>query len=143
MASSRKVIKGIMKQLKKDPNNPKLYQQLGDAYREQNKIDEALNAYKKSAELYEQQSKPQAAISVYRQMLSLDPKQPLINMKLASLYVQTDSTGDAKAQLELAIKEFEARGDSENLQRAQKMLGDLAPAAWLQKVRDALDAHRS
>jgi len=141
--ASRKVVKGIMKKLKKNPDDPKLYQQLGDAHKEQNNIDAAIEAYRKSAELYERHSKPQAAIPVYKQMLSLDPKQPEVNMKLASLFIQMDSPGDAKAQLELAIKQFESKGDGENLQRAQEMLSELTPTVWQQKVKAALSAHSS
>ena len=137
MASKK--AKELYKKIARDPNNPRLYQQLGDIYRWEEDIKEAMNAYQKAAEMYEQQQKPHAAVPLYKQVLSLDPERPDIQVRLAGLLIKLDSHGEAHSQLEAALIKYEAAGDATNVRRVKKMLDEIVHTTWSQRVADAIN----
>lgn len=107
----------IKKAIKRQPNEPSLYNSLGNLLSRQNKLDEALNAYQTAIELnpqypgafnnlgniYIKLNKPTEAIAAYQQAIKIDDLYPDAHFNLARIFMAQGKTTEAKTHAEKVL----------------------------------------
>lgn len=91
------------------PNNLSLKLKLAETYVKAGLRNKAIIQYQAVGEEYIQQGNKVKAISVYRSILNLDPRLPLIRIKLAELYVTSGERDAGWAQGIEAIKYLDSK----------------------------------
>jgi len=99
-----KAIKELLHVVAADPNDVRVWLQLGDLYAKKGSKREAIDAYLRVAQSYEGQGFFLKAVAVYKQTVELDGQRVEVMVKLAELHHKLGLTSDAVRYEDLAAK---------------------------------------
>src|SRR6185312_7016466 len=98
---------------------------LGDLCVRAGKKDEAINCFNRIAEHYREQEFTLKAVAMYKKVDRLNPRNPDIAEKLASLYSVQGLIVDARAQYMIVAESYSAAGDSKKALDVLHKIADL------------------
>ena len=99
-----KAIKELLHVVAADPNDVRVWLQLGDLYAKKGTKREAMDAYLRVAQSYEAQGFFLKAVAVYKQTVEIDAKRVDVIVKLAELHHKLGLTSDAVRYEDLAAR---------------------------------------
>jgi len=123
-----KAIAEWKKLLKENPNDPNIYNTIGDLCLKKESKPEAVDAYKKAADLLAADGFSSKAIALYKKVLNIDPKKIEVHLALGDLNAEKGLTGNALESYKLVADHYtQNKKIGEALGIYQKM-ADLNPS---------------
>ena len=99
-----KAVKELLRVVEADPNDVRVWLEIGDLRAKTGSNREAIDAYLGAAEIYEAQGFFLKAVAVHKQIIQLDPQHGASMRKLADLHHRLGLTSDAVRYEDLAAR---------------------------------------
>ncbi len=110
-----------------DPRDFSTMNMLGDLYVKNSEKRPAADCYKAVAEHYAKQGFAQKAIAVYNKIVKLNPNSPETTLRLAELYREKGSIGDARVHFEKVAEQMQREGRQVEALEIWRQVADLDP----------------
>ncbi len=110
-----------------DPRDFSTMNMLGDLYVKNSETKPAADCYKAVAEHYAKQGFAQKSIAVYNKIVKLNPNSPETTLRLAELYREKGSIGDARVHFQKVAEQMQREGRQVEALEIWRQVADLDP----------------
>jgi len=123
-----KAIAEWKKLLKEAPNDPNIYNTIGDLCLKKNAKPEAVDAYKRAADFLAADGFTSKAIALYKKVLNIDPKKLEVHLALGDLNAEKGITGAALESYKLVADHYTQQKDIAKALGIYQKMADLNPS---------------
>jgi tetratricopeptide (TPR) repeat protein len=123
-----KAIAEWKKLLRESPNDPNIYNTIGDLCLKKNAKAEAVDAYKRAADLLAEDGFTSKAIALYKKVLNIDPKKIEVHLALGNLNAEKGLTGNALESYKIVADHFTHQKDTVKSLGIYQKMADLNPS---------------
>ncbi len=123
-----KAIAEWKKLLKESPNDPNIFNTIGDLCLKKDSKADAVDAYRKAADLLAADGFTSKAIALYKKVLNIDPKQIEVHLSLGDLNAEKGLTGNALESYKVAADHYTQQKDPAKALGIYQKMADLNPA---------------
>jgi tetratricopeptide (TPR) repeat protein len=123
-----KAIAEWKKLLKESPNDPNIYNTIGDLCLKKNAKAEAVDAYKRAADFLAADGFTSKAIALYKKVLNIDPKKLEVHLALGELNAEKGITGAALESYKLVADHYTQQNDLAKALGIYQKMADLNPS---------------
>jgi tetratricopeptide (TPR) repeat protein len=130
-----KAIAEWKKLLKETPNDPNLYNTIGDLSLKKNAKAEAVDAYKKAADILAADGFTSKAIALYKKTLNIDPQKVEVHLALGDLNAEKGLTGNALESYKVVADHYSRQKDTVKALGIYQKMADLSPANVVFRIK--------
>ena len=123
-----KAIAEWKKLLKESPNDPNIFNTIGDLCLKKDSKADAVDAYRKAADLLAADGFTSKAIALYKKVLNIDPKQIEVHLSLGDLNAEKGLTGNALESYKVVADHYTQQKDPARALGIYQKMADLNPA---------------
>ncbi len=123
-----KAIAEWKKLLRESPNDPNIYNTVGDLCLKKNSKAEAVDAYKRAADILAQDGFTSKAIALYKKVLNIDPNKIEVHLALGDMNAEKGLTGNALESYKLVADHFTRQKDTVKALGIYQKMADLNPS---------------
>jgi tetratricopeptide (TPR) repeat protein len=123
-----KAIAEWKKLLKESPNDPNIFNTIGDLCLKKDSKADAVDAYRKAADLLAADGFTSKAIALYKKVLNIDPKQIEVHLSLGDLNAEKGLTGNALESYKIVADHYTHQKDPVKALGIYQKMADLNPA---------------
>jgi tetratricopeptide (TPR) repeat protein len=123
-----KAIAEWKKLLKETPNDPNLYNTIGDLSLKKNSKAEAVDAYKRAADILAADGFTSKAIALYKKTLNIDPQKIEVHLALGDLNAEKGLTGNALESYKVVADHYSKAKDTVKALGIYQKMADLNPS---------------
>jgi tetratricopeptide (TPR) repeat protein len=133
-----KAIAEWKKLLKESPNDPNIFNMIGDLCLKKNSKAEAVDAYKRAADILAEDGFASKAIALYKKVLNIDPKKVEVHLALGDMNAEKGLTGNALESYKIAADHYSKNKETVKALGIYQKMADLNPAnvAFRMKLAD-------
>jgi tetratricopeptide (TPR) repeat protein len=128
-------IREYRKLLRQNPNDANMLNRVGDLYARQDRVDDAVELFRKIAESYSRDGFFVKAIAIYKKILRLDPTQLEVYEKLAELYHRQGLISEARSQYLVLVDYYTKHRNTAATIEIHRKMADLEPNDPSPRVR--------
>ena len=123
-----KAIAEWKKLLRETPNDPNLYNTIGDLCLKKNSKGEAVEAYRRAADILAEDGFTSKAIALYKKVLNIDPKKIEVYLALGDLNAEKGLTGAALEAYKVAADHYIQQDDMPQALGIYQKMADMSPS---------------
>jgi pilus assembly protein FimV len=123
-----KAIAEWRKLVKESPDDPNLYNTIGDLCLKKNAKSEAVDAYRRAADLLARDGFTSKAIALYKKVLNIDPSMIEVHLALGDMNAEKGLTGNALENYKHVADHYNKQNKKAEALRIYQKMADLNPA---------------
>lgn len=121
------LLRQLMEQVNKDPNNARAHLKLAEIYQKSGEKRKAISEYLLAAEIFAKNNQYAEAMAIYKQVPKQDPSLDHVYLKIADIYRKMGFLGDAFAQYRILVNHYDRLGLKDKALEIMSLMAELDP----------------